>query len=97
MRLIISIPQSAIVQSTTFKKDIQQLPPDILQKYQKALRMLEYSVRHRGLKFEKIKGCDTVFTVRIDKNYRLSMRPLNGKWELLRIAEHDEVYRNPGV
>ncbi|MGC8913586.1 MAG: hypothetical protein ACP5LE_06660 [Thermoplasmata archaeon] len=97
MKLVTSIPQSAWVQSTSFIEDRQQLPPDIFQKYKKTLRMLEYSVRHRGLKFEKIKGCDTVFTVRIDRNYRLSMRPLNGKWELLRIAKHDEVYRNPGV
>jgi mRNA-degrading endonuclease RelE of RelBE toxin-antitoxin system len=97
IRLIISIHQSALIQSTAFRRDLQQLPHDVVEKYQKALRMLEYSVRHRGLKFEKIKGCDTVFTVRIDRKYRLSMRPLNGNWELLRIAEHDEVYRNPGV
>ena len=97
MRFIKSIPQSALVQSAAFKRDLQQLPPDVFKKYKKALEMLEYNVRHRGLKFEKIKGCDTVFTVRIDRNYRLSMRPLNGNWELLRIAKHDEVYINPGV
>lgn len=97
MRLIRSIPRSALVQSATFKKDLQKLPPEILSKYQKALRMLEYNVRHRGLKFEKIKGCDTVFTIRIDGGYRLSLRPLNEKWELLRIGKHDEIYRNPGV
>lgn len=57
--------------------------------------MLEYNVQHRGLNFEKIKGCDTVFTVRIDRKYRLSIRPINGKWEFLRIGKHDEIYRNP--
>jgi plasmid maintenance system killer protein len=58
--------------------------------------MLGRDVRVSGLKFEKIKGCDAVYTVRVDREYRLSMRQLNGKWELLRIAKHDEVYRNPG-
>ncbi|HEC88732.1 MAG TPA: hypothetical protein ENI52_05400 [Thermoplasmata archaeon] len=96
IKLITSIPRSTLIQSPTFKKDLKRLSPDIIRKYQKALQMLEYNAQHRGLKFEKIKGCDTVFTVRIDRNYRISMRPLNGKWELLRFAEHDEVYRNPG-
>ena len=96
IKLITSIPRSTLTQSPTFQKDLKRLSHDIIQKYQKALEMLEYNAQHRGLKFEKIKGCDTVFTVRIDRNYRISMRPLNGKWELLRIAEHDEVYRNPG-
>jgi hypothetical protein len=44
----------------------------------------------------KVKDCDTVFTVRIDRKYRLSLRPINGKWEFLRIGKHDEIYRNPG-
>lgn len=96
IKFVRSIPRSAIVQSSTFQSDIQRMPPQIISKYEKALQMLEYNVRHRGLNFEKIKGCDTVFTIRIDRNYRLSMRPLNGQWELLRIAEHDEIYRNPG-
>ena len=96
MRSITSIPRSAFVESTTFKRDFQHLPPEIISKYEKAFNILEYNARHRSLNFEKIRGCDTVFTIRIDRNYRLSMRPINGTWELLRIAQHDEVYRNPG-
>jgi len=96
LRIVTSISRSDLIESTTFKKDLQRLPPYIIQKYQKTLDMLGRDVRVSGLKFEKIRGCDAVYTVRVDREYRLSMRQLNGKWELLRIAKHDEVYRNPG-
>lgn len=93
MTFINSIPRSAILESNTFKRDLKKLPPEIMEKYRKTLRLLEYNIHHGSLKFEKIKGCDNVFTVRVDRNYRLSMRPIDGKWELLRIARHDEIYR----
>jgi len=49
------------------------------------------------LHFEKIETRKAIYTVRVDKNYRLALRPKNGNWELLRISTHDDVYRNPGV
>jgi len=97
IKFVRAIHHSAIIQSPRFKRDINNIPPAIIPKYQKALSILGYNIGHRGLNFEKIRGCDTVFTIRIDRKYRLSLRHINEKWELLRIAEHDEVYKNPGV
>ena len=52
--------------------------------------------KSNNMNFEKIKGCEVVFSYRIDKNYRDSIQLRDGKGLLLRIAKHDELYRNPG-
>jgi len=98
IRFVKSIPQSAIIESPRFKKDFEKLPANVQKQYQDTLKKLEMNARHRGLKFEHIKGCDAVFALRVGREYRLSLRQrqIDGKWEFLRIGKHDDILHNPG-
>jgi len=96
IHFIPSIPKATLVLTDRFRDDLQNLPPKIRKKFEKSLCLLEHNIRHPSLNFEKIQGCNTVFSIRIDGGYRASLRLLNGGWELLRITNHEELYRNPG-
>jgi hypothetical protein len=51
------------------------------------------TARSRSLNFEKLKNCDTVFSIRIDRGIRATIRQSpSGEWEALRIGTHDDVY-----
>jgi mRNA-degrading endonuclease RelE of RelBE toxin-antitoxin system len=95
IKFVLSIPRSNIIKSTKFDKDIRKLPSQLVQKFDKTLFSLENELHHKGQNFEKLRGCDTVFSVRIDKCYRMTLRPVGNKWELLRIGAHDDIYRSP--
>jgi len=98
IRFIDTIKRSEIVESDNFKRNWKRLrlPIRIIKKYQKALEMLEFNAHHSGLRLKKIKGCDNVFTFRVDDNYRVSLKNENGQWILLKIGKHDQVNNNPG-
>lgn len=93
LSFIKSIPKSSIIRSQTFEEDLLRLSPDIRIKAEETLDKLGWSVRHRGLKFEKVKGRDNLYTVRVNQKYRILMRPENGEWVLLKVGKHDEIYR----
>jgi hypothetical protein len=82
--------------SKSYSRDFDNLTKDIKKKALKAKNKLEINPHHPSLRLEKIKGCDVVFSYRIDKNYRGSIQLIDGKGLLLRIAKHDKLYRNPG-
>jgi len=62
-----------------FKKYSKKLPSDIRKKAEKAFKNLQESFS-RGLNLEKIKGHDTLYSIRIDDNYRA----LGHKLEMIR-------------
>jgi hypothetical protein len=86
----------AVIESKRFVGDFQRLPDDVRRKWGKAKSLMQANVWHRSLKFEKLRGHDTVFSVRIDRSHRATLRPVSdGQWEALRIAKHEALYRNP--
>jgi hypothetical protein len=92
-----SIPIAQQVETSQFRRDLKKLPKEIVDTYRdKTRRMMEGSLRVRGLNFEALKACDSVFSVRVTRAYRITLRQRNSHWELLRIGKHDEVYRKPG-
>jgi hypothetical protein len=92
-----SIPVGQQVETSQFQKDLKQLPKEVVNRYrEKTRRMMESSLRAGGLNFEALKACDSVFSVRVSKSYRITLRPRNGRWELLRIGTHKDVYQRPG-
>ena len=92
-----SIPLGDQVETDQFRRDLRRLPDGVAERYRsKTRRMLDQALQAPGLNFEALRGCDTVFSARIDRGHRITVRPREGKWELLRIGKHDDVYRNPG-
>jgi len=63
VRYITKIPRNAIIETPRFLKELNRLPNEIKRKYERKKRELEFNLNSRGLNFEKLKGCDTVFTV----------------------------------
>ena len=71
----------------------------------KALWLLEGNPLHSGLHLERIVNDPSAWSVRIDRQYRLSLDPEaylpagNPDWSaaiiLLRILGHDDLYRRP--
>lgn len=89
--LITSIP--TLRQTERFSKDLARLPEAIRTKWAKAQQVLAITARSRSLNFEKLKNCDTVFSIRIDRGIRATIRQSpSGEWEALRIGTHDYVY-----
>lgn len=97
LRFVKTIPVDQQIESAQFKRDLKKLPRDVVRRYQTKTRvMMETSLRARGLNFESLTGCDTVFSVRVTRSYRITLREHMQGWELLRIGSHQNVYRNPG-
>ncbi|MHB9097048.1 MAG: hypothetical protein ACYC5X_04410 [Syntrophales bacterium] len=77
----------------------------ITKKLAKSLRLLEANPLHPGLHLERIVNDPSAWSVRIDQRYRLSFDPEsylpagNPDWSasllLLRILDHDDLYRHP--
>jgi len=95
LKCVRRIPKETLVQSSEFLKDFQALPEKIKRKYEKVISKLDRDISIRSLKFEKLRANDTIFSVRIDSKYRFTLKPKNGEWILLRIGEHDDIYRRP--
>lgn len=77
----------------------------LLKKIAKALNMLESNPHHPGLAIERITNDPTAWSARIDRKYRISFEPTillpsgspdwNCKVALLRILDHDDLYKSP--
>lgn len=96
IQFVNAIPRSQITKTHKFEKEYNGLRNSLKKKFEKQLDFLAFNVRHRSLNFEKLKGKNTIFTIRVDKGIRASLRPNNGAWEFLRVGEHDDIYYNPG-
>ena len=90
------ILKSSIDHSRKFKKDLKKMPQKIVEKLKWTLDMIENNLMSHGLNFEKLKSCNTVFSIRLDIKYRFTLKPIsNDIWQLLRIGKHDDIYRHP--
>jgi mRNA-degrading endonuclease RelE of RelBE toxin-antitoxin system len=91
------IPGKSTTESRRFRKEKDSLPKHRLSDCHEAIEQLICHPDSRGLNLEKLERWGNVYTIKVDQNYRISMRRIVGGWELLRIANHNEIYRNPGV
>src|SRR5664280_1885739 len=91
-----------------FLKDIDAFASNrvLKKKILKALAFLQENPFHPGLHIERIINDPTAWSVRVDERYRISLDPeayndLGGTpdWDkgiiLLRIIDHDDLYKKP--
>jgi hypothetical protein len=79
--------------------------PALIKKIAKCLKFMESNPFHPGLNIERIANDPTAWSARVDIKYRISFEPSafreNGApdWtqplKLLRILDHDDLYRSP--
>jgi Txe/YoeB family toxin of Txe-Axe toxin-antitoxin module len=77
----------------------------LLKKIAKIMNFLEENPHHPGLKIERIVNDPTAWSARVDKKYRISFEPVSflttgspdwtSKLKLLRILDHDDLYKTP--
>jgi hypothetical protein len=90
-----------------FLKDIEEFvaTQPVQRKILKALAFLQENPFHPGLHLERIINDPTAWSVRVDRQYRISIDPKayqsagipdwNGGIILLRILDHDDLYKKP--
>ena len=69
--------------------------PDMFEKYEKTIYLLESNPYHPSLRFHKLQGnLEEFYSVSIDMNYRIIIDfvIIEDKIFLIDIGEHDEVY-----
>jgi hypothetical protein len=93
--------------SKFFLKDLDRMKSDkqLLKKIVKTLAFLETNPLHPGLHIERIVNDPTAWSARVDKSIRLSFEPQkrhvsgNPDWSgeiiLLRLLDHDDLYKHP--
>jgi hypothetical protein len=93
--------------SKLFVKDLEQFRTNkvLRKKIAKALALLEANPLHPGLHLERIINDPSAWSARVDVRYRLSIDPGahfpagNPDWSvgilLLRILDHDDLYKAP--
>lgn len=96
-----------LVPTNKFLEDLEKFRRQaaMRKKIAKALRHLEINPLHPGLNLERIVNDPSAWSIRIDQRYRLSFEPErylpggNPDWSeaviLLRILDHDDLYRHP--
>lgn len=78
-----------------FKKAYKKLDPEIRKAADKAISDLLESEIPPGRKLKKHKANREIWTIRVNRDYRLSFE-LDGSIAILRnIAEHDQLYDAP--
>jgi hypothetical protein len=97
-----------LIPTKLFLKDVDALSanPAVQAKMLKALAFLEENPFHPGLRIERIVNDPTAWSVRVDRRYRISIDPKAYRssgapdWNegiiLLRVLDHDDLYRKPG-
>ena len=93
--------------SKLFVKDVEAVRSNsiLVGKISKTLALLAENPFHPGLHAERIINDPRAWSVRLDKRYRISLEPElyykggNPEWSggilLLRILDHDDLYKHP--
>ena len=88
------MPQIEIPES--FKKKCRKLPPEVLKKLNKTIRLLAENPLHPSLQSKPVEGAPGIYEARVDLNYRLTYERLPDNILRLRVvAKHDEALKNP--
>ncbi|WP_129408509.1 type II toxin-antitoxin system RelE/ParE family toxin [Marinitoga lauensis] len=87
-----------IIFSNTYEKRAKKFfkkHPDLLERYIKILKILEYDPHHPSLRLHKLEGkLSNLYSISINMSYRITLELIieNKKIILINIGSHQEVY-----
>jgi len=85
-----------IARTEVFKRDYLSLPPRVRKTANKQIVQLLVDHMHPSLRIEGIAGKKGLFSVRVDKRYRISLFFEGTDCILLRrVLDHDDLYKTP--
>ena len=77
-----------------FKKDFFKLPPNVRKAAAKQVTQLLIDHTHPSLHMENIKSRKNIYSVHIDKRYRIALSFMEDETILLmRALDHDDLYK----
>jgi len=84
-----------IQESNLYKRDIKKLKTDIFPQVKKAIELLKISSEHPSLYNKSIicKRADNMFSIRVNKQYRILYFKYENYYELHRLLNHDKYDR----
>ena len=83
-----------ISRTDKFTKDFLKLPHNLRKTAAKQIAQLLIDHTHPSLHMESIKGKKGIFSVRVDKRYRMALSFQGDDTILLmRVLDHDDLYR----
>ena len=83
------------VKSDLYKRDISKLKTDMSSQIEKALTLLKSDINHPSLHHKNIrcKRANNLFSIRVNKQYRILYFKHNEYFELYRLLDHDKYDR----
>lgn len=84
-----------IKQSNLYQRDIKKLRVDLSSQIKKTLNLLKINTEHPSLHNKSItcKRADNMFSVRVNKQYRILYFKYEDYYELHRLLDHDKYDR----
>lgn len=80
-----------------FRKSLKALDPTLQKQALAALDKLQTAPARKGLNLEKLRGHDNLYTIRVNRNFRVLLRQEfddDGElFTLLSVGPHDVTYR----
>lgn len=84
-----------ITKSDLYQRDIVKLKTNISSQVEKALALLIHDINHPSLhnKNIKCKRAENLFSIRVNKQYRIMYFKYESNFELYRLLDHDKYDR----
>jgi hypothetical protein len=80
-----------------FERSLRRLSGELIERTRRTLLKLQEAPSLRGLNLEKLHGSEALYTVRVNRNFRILLRAAEdeeGAYLLvLRVDSHDATYR----
>jgi plasmid maintenance system killer protein len=96
----LGIPESAIsliacipglIETDSFCRRFERLERSLQSRWQKLKHQLPDGIP-RSARFEKLKGFEgNIFSMRLNDNFRVHLRQMNGAWEAFAVGSHKEM------
>jgi plasmid maintenance system killer protein len=86
-----------VLRSRRLDRLLRKLDPSLRNEAIATLRLFAQHSANRGLNFEKLRGTDDLYSIRIDRNFRIILRrtKVADTFEVRDIGPHD-IYRRFG-
>ena len=81
--------------SRRFARQARKLPPQVRDNLSDTIKELATDTLRKNRNFELVAGYDDVFSIRLDRKYRVAIKILDvGIGRLLIVGKHDVVYES---
>jgi len=85
-----------ILWTPLFRRDFQDLTPDVQVRAERAIRLLAENPRHPSLRSKKMQGVESIWEASVTLSYRITYEVSGETLVLRRIGTHDILRKEKG-